>query len=123
MLGRSVHTGWYIYNSLVHIGIIYLHVIDACLKVTIAMFCFYHSKNNSKIMKNIFNCISIYSRNKISFLKDIRSKCFMRKINLYFFEVMKNGKIFPSKDCHFQYDHGLGKWGTLKRVRRYFCKN
>ena len=38
-------------------------------------------------------------------VKNIRNKCFVRKINLCFFDVMKNGQIFPSKVCHFQYDH------------------
>ena len=35
----------------------------------------------------------------------IRNKCVRRKINLYFFDVMKNGQIFPSKVCHFQHDY------------------
>ena len=26
-------------------------------------------------------------------------------MNLYFSDVMKNGLIFPSKVCHFQFDH------------------
>ena len=33
------------------ICIVYLHVIEICSKVTIAMFYFYHSKNPSNIMK------------------------------------------------------------------------
>ena len=39
----------------------YLHVIEACIKVTIAMFYFYDSKNPSDVMKNIFNSNFIYS--------------------------------------------------------------
>ena len=46
------------------ICIIYLHLIEACLKVTIAIFYFCHSKNSSDVMKNIFNSISIYSWKK-----------------------------------------------------------
>ena len=30
---------------------------------------------------------------------------YTRKINLYFFGVMKNGQMFPSKVFHFQYDN------------------
>ena len=43
---------------------------------------------------------------KISLLTNIRSKCVIKKINL-FFDVMKNAQVFPSKLCHFQYDHRL----------------
>ena len=35
----------------------------------------------------------------------IRNKCVIMKINLYFFDVMRNCQIFPSKVCHFQHDH------------------
>ena len=54
--------------------IIYLHVTEACLKVINAMFYFYHSKNFSNIMKNIFNSISIYFWKKMSSLTKIRNK-------------------------------------------------
>ena len=36
-----------------------------------------------------------------------KKKCVTRKINLNFFEIMKNGRVFPSKVCHFQYDNRL----------------
>ena len=39
-----------------------------------------------------------------------------------FFDVTKNGQIFPSKVCHFQYDHRFlssRKWETLERAKRY----
>ena len=45
----------------INVCIIYLHVIENCLNVTIAMFYFCHSKNPSNIMKNIFNSVTIYS--------------------------------------------------------------
>ena len=61
---------------------IYLHVIEACLKVTIAMFYFCHLKNLSNIMKNVFNSNSIYSWKKISLLTPMRNKCVLREINL-----------------------------------------
>ena len=102
----SSHSVLYLqFLDLYNICIIYLHVIEACLKITIVMFYFCHSKNPSNIMKNIFNSISIYFGKKMSLLKNIRSKCFIRKINLCFVDVMLNGQIFPSKVRHFQYDH------------------
>ena len=70
--------------STYNICIIYLHVIQACVKVTVAMFYFSSLKNASDVMKNIFNSISIYSRKKISLLTNIRSKSVIRKTNLYF---------------------------------------
>ena len=45
------------------------------------------------------------------------------EINLYFYDVMKNGQTFPSKVCHFQYDYILlfsremGNIRTCKEVR------
>ena len=65
------------------------------------MFYFCHSKNPSTVTENIFN--SIY----IQFCKNTRGKCIIRKINLFFFDVMKNGKIFLADVCHFQYDHRI----------------
>ena len=82
--------------------IIYLHVIETCLKHTIAMFYFCHSKNHSNIMKDISNCISIYLWKKIIYL---RNKCVIRKMNLYFFGFLNNGQIFASKVRNFQYNH------------------
>ena len=35
----------------------------------------------------------------------MRNKRVIIKINPLFFDVMKNGNVFPSKVCHFQYDH------------------
>ena len=59
-----------------------------------------------QILWKIFLIPFLYIFFKKNFLlKNIRSKCFIRKINLCFFDVMKNSHIFPSKDCHFQYDH------------------
>ena len=40
----------------------------------------------------------------ISLSANIRNKCVIRKISLYFFDVIKNGKMFPSKVCHFHND-------------------
>ena len=55
-------------------------------------------------------------------LTNIRNKCVTRKINL-FFSVTKNGQIFPSKVCHFQYGHRflfsreMGNIRTCKEIR------
>ena len=87
------------------------------------MFYFCHSKNLSDVMKYIFNSISIYFWKKNSLLTNIRNKRVIRKINLYFFDVMKNGHIFSSEVRHFQYDHGFllsretGNFREYKEVR------
>ena len=42
-----------------------------------------------------------------------------------FLDVIKHGRIFPSKASHFQYDHRfflIEKWGTLKCAKRYSSK-
>ena len=81
-----------------YICIIYLHLIEACLEVTIAIFYFCHSKNSSDVMKNIFNSwkkIYILEKNfyiflkKISLLTNIRNKGVIRKINLFFWRHEK----------------------------------
>ena len=87
VLGGSVHTGWYIHNSLVHIAnicIIYLHVIDAFLKVIIAMLYFCHLKNSSNIMKKYFNSISIYLKVIIAMLYFCHSKNSSNIMKKYF---------------------------------------
>ena len=82
----------------------------------IAMFYFCHLKNPSDVMKNIFDSIYIYFWKKI---KNIRNKRVIRKINLYFFDVMKNGHIFPSKVYHFQYDHRFFFSRKIGNIRTY----
>ena len=52
-------------------------------------------------------------------LTNIRNESVIRKINLYFFNVMKNDHIFPSKVCHFQYDHGLLFSRETGNIREY----
>ena len=98
----SSHSVLYLqFLDLYNICIIYLHVIEACLKITIVMFYFCHSKNPSNIMKNIFNSISIYSLKKISLLTNIANKCIIRKINLYFLTLWKMAKFFLQKSVIF----------------------
>ena len=39
---------------------------------------------------------------------------------------MKNGRIFPLKVCHFQYDHRLlfsREMGNIRTCKEYVCKN
>ena len=75
------------------------------------------------LKKNRFSSIHIFSWRKIYLLTNIRNKCVIRKINLYFFDVIKHGQIFPSKACHSQYGHRLffgremGNNRTCKEVR------
>ena len=85
------------------------------------MFYICHSENPSNIMKIIFNSISIYSWKKISLLANIRNKHVTRKINLYFFDVMKKAIFFLQKFVIFNMitDSFLGeKWGTLERTSK-----
>ena len=58
-------------------------------------------------------------------LTNIINKSVIKKINLYFFDVMKNGHIFPSKVCQFQYDHGIlfsRKTGNIREYREVRLK-
>ena len=90
----------------------------------IVMFYFCQSKNNSNIMKNIFNSISIYSWRKNSLLTNVRNKCVMKKI--YIFWCHKNGQIFSSKVCHFQYDHRFffsREMGNIRTCKEVHLKN
>ena len=88
-------TSWYI---------LYLDVIGACLKVTIAIFCFCHSKNHSHIMGNIFNSISTYSSKKNLFVNKYEKQICYKETKSLFFDVI-NGQFFSSKVFHFQYDN------------------
>ena len=49
----------------------------------------------------------------------MRNKSVIRNINLYFFDFMKNGHIFPLKVCHFQYDHGFRLSRETGNIREY----
>ena len=81
------------------------------------MFCFCYSKNPS-------NSISIYSWNKIFLLTNVKNKCFMRKINLYFLKLSKMVKFFLFVIFNMITDSFLvEKCRTLERTRRYVCKN
>ena len=67
---------------------------DLFVKVTIAMFYFWHSKNLSSVMKDIFIPSLYILENSISLLANIRGKCVIRKINLYFLTSLKMTKMF-----------------------------
>ena len=57
---------------------------------------------------------------KNSLLTNIRNKCVIRKINLYFFDVMKNDQIFSSKVCYF---HNMITDSILVEKWEKSCKN
>ena len=105
--------------STYNICIIYLHVIQACVNVTVSMFYFSNLKNASDVMKNIFNSISIYSWKK-NFLvnKHKKQKCYKENKSL-FSNVMKNGHIFLLKVCHFQHDHRFLSNREMENIRAY----
>ena len=110
-------SGWLLLN----IRIIYLHVTEACLKFTFAMFNFCHSENPSSFMKNVFNSISIYSWKK-SLWKEYKEQMCYKKGKSLFFDVMKNDQIFPSKVCHlfenrFLFNREMGNIRSWKEVR------
>ena len=98
---------------------IYLHLIEACLKVSSAMFYFCNSNHLSNIMKNIFNSISLYFRKKNSFLTNITNKCVIRKI-IYVRKI-----LLIDKDCKDSSRFGICKMkGNLGRVSpSHFLQN
>ena len=101
------------------ICIIYLHVTEARLEVTIVMFYFCHSKIPSDVMKNIFNSISPYIWEKISLLTNIRNK---RDFFFFFLTSWQNVIFFLQKFVIFSMvtdSFLVKKQGTLERTRRY----
>ena len=76
-----------------------------------------------KYYEKYFNSISIYSWKQISLLTNIRNKFVIRNINLWFFDVMKNSQIFPSKVCPFQYDHRFVFNREMGNIRMYILQN
>ena len=60
--------------------------------------------------------------NMLNIVNNINSIIAFRKINLFFFDVMKSGQTFPSKVCHFQYNdrflfsREMGNIRTCKEV-------
>ena len=85
--------GWY--NTCV----IYLHVIEACLKFTTVMFYFCHSKNISNITKNIFSSMSICCWKKLLVNKYKKQMCY--KENLFFFWRHEKWRNFFFKSFSF----------------------
>ena len=49
----------------------------------------------------------------------MRNKWVFRKINLHFFEVMKNGQVFVSNVCHFPSNHRLLFSREMENIRKY----
>ena len=88
------------------------------------MFYFCHSENPSIYMKILSNSNPMYSWKKISLLENVRNTFVIRKINLHFFDVMKNGQSFPFIFLETIADSYLvEKWKTLEHVKRYVWKN
>ena len=80
--------------------ILYMYYLPSCNK---DLFKSHHchvlilpiEKSFRYVMKYVFNSISISFWKKNSLLTNIRNKRVIRNINLYFFDVMKNGHVFP----------------------------
>ena len=102
-----------------NICIIYLHVTEACLKVTSTMLYFCYLQNSSIVMKIVFNSFSIYSWTKIFLSINIRRKCLVRKTNLFFLTPWKMS-IFPSEISHFEHDHRFLSTREMRSIRS--CK-
>ena len=60
---------------------------------------------------------TLYTLEKKSLLTNVRNACVIRKTNLYFFNIRKNGQILPSEVCHFQYDHRFLVSREMKNIR------
>ena len=102
--------------SLYNICIIYLHIIETYLKVTIAMFYFCNLINPSDLMKKIFDSISVYSSKQISLSTNIRNKGVIGKINLHFLTSWKMAIFFLQKFVIFNMmtdSFLVDKWRTL----------
>ena len=61
---------------------------------------YYLSASNRGLSKSSY-CYVLF----LLFKKSYKYEKYIWNINLYFFDVMKNGQMFPSEVCHFQYDH------------------
>ena len=99
----------------------YLYYLCACnrdlLKSYYSYVLFCHSKSRSNIMKNVFDSISIYFSKRFHLNKYKRLMCYQenKSLNLY----MKTGQIFPSKVCHFQFDHRFFFSREMGNIRTY----
>ena len=69
-------------------------------------------------MKNIFNSISMYSKKKFLVNKYKKLMCYKKNKSLIF-DIMRNDQIFPSKVCHFQYDHRFLFSREIGNIRTY----
>ena len=102
---------------------IYLHVIEVCLKVTIAVFYFCHSKNSLNVMNNTLNPISIYSWKKIE--KKYKKQMCYKENKSQFLTLWRMDTFFLQKFVvsNMITDSFLvEKWGT-ERARRHVSKN
>ena len=101
-----VYTECYIYNlCFVWYINIYMYYLFVCNRGLFKSYdCYvlflsfkYVKYSPLKIMKDVFNFISIYLWKKFSCLTNSRSKCVVRKINLYFSDVVKNVQFVLQK--------------------------
>ena len=109
-----------------NICIIYLHVIGAArLKVTIAMFYFYHSKKSfTYFEKYLFPSLYILEKN-VLVNRCKKQICYKENKSLFLIS-WKMAKFFLQKFVIFNMitDYFLvEKWETLKHVKRYVWKN
>ena len=52
--------------------------------------------------------------------------CYRENKSLFFFNVIKNDRIFLSNVCRFQYDHRFLfsiEMGNIRTCKEYVCKN
>ena len=88
--------------------------MEVYLKVTIAMFYFYHLKNSSNIMENVLSP----SRKKISLSLNIRNKYVKRKVNLLFRRHEKCPN-FSLEIGHFEHGHSFFFSREMWNIRSY----
>ena len=104
---------------------IYLHAIEASLKVTIAVFYFCHSKNPSNVMNNTLNSISIYSWTKKKIVNKYKKQMYHKENESLFLTLWRMVTFFLQK-CVISNmitdSFIVEKWGT-ERARRYVSKN
>ena len=122
----SLHMMLYVYLfGSYNMCIIYLHVIETCLKVTIAMFYFCHLKNSSNLMINDFNSISMYFWKKNAlFNKYKKQMCYKENKSIFWrhekwpeFLLQKFFIFNVITDCFL-----VQKLRTLEHARKYICK-
>ena len=125
ILCESVHRGYYIYNSLVHmiyvfIWIIYQQVTEAFLTLWSCVLSMQFKKPFKYYEKMFLMFFNVFE--KIVLHNKYMKPMYCKKKNFYFFDVVK----WSNFSFNFQYDHRLvlvEKWGTIEVARRCDWKN